>query len=122
MTESPEERHLRSLFRELRREVDASVSAFEVRATQPVRTGHRRLVMVTATAAVVMAAVMVARVVRDDHNPEFGLDLAATTWVAPTDFLLDTPGSDLLRSLPEIGMPAYTSQSVTGPGAVDTSS
>lgn len=121
MTESPEERHLRSLFRALRREVDASVSAFEVGATQPVRTGHRRLVMVTATGAVVVATVMVARVVRDDHNPEFGLDLAATTWVAPTDFLLDTPGRDLLRSLPQIDITAYTSQSNAGRGVVDTS-
>jgi hypothetical protein len=78
--------------------------------------------MVTATAAVVMAAIMFTRVVRDDYNPEFGLASAATTWVAPTDFLLDTPGRDLLRSLPEIDIATYTSQSITGRGVVDTSS
>jgi len=122
MTESPEERHLRSLFSALRHEVDALVPAFEVRTAQPVPTGHRRLVMVTATAAVVVAAIMFARTERDDNDPEFGLDLAATTWVAPTDFLLATPGSDLLRSLPEIDIAGYTPQSITRRGVVDTSS
>ena len=31
-----------------------------------------------------------------------GLDLGAVTWEAPTDFLLDTPGGDLVDDVPTI--------------------
>ncbi len=45
------------------------------------------------------------------------IDLGAAVWVAPTDFLLETPGSELLRSYPAIGstdMPAGVGAAVEG--------
>jgi hypothetical protein len=34
---------------------------------------------------------------------QLAFDLSGTAWVAPTDFLLNTPGSELLRDVPKIG-------------------
>jgi len=39
------------------------------------------------------------------REPRPALDFSSVTWTAPTDFLLDTPGSAYLRSVPTIDMP-----------------
>ena len=49
-------------------------------------------------------------------EPPYPIDLGAVTWNGPTDFLLDTPGTSLLRDLPRIG----TTDSVApSPGLTD---
>ena len=51
-----------------------------------------------------------------------GLDLGEVTWEAPSDFLLDVPGRDLLRRVPliEVHAPAFTLDSVRPPVSNDT--
>jgi hypothetical protein len=51
-----------------------------------------------------------------------GLDLGEVTWEAPSDFLLDVPGRDLLRRVPiiEIRSPAPAADSVRPPDSNDT--
>ena len=39
------------------------------------------------------------------RQPDLLLDLSGVTWTAPSDFLLDTPGSEYLRRLPTIEIP-----------------
>ena len=51
-----------------------------------------------------------------------GIDLNEVTWEAPSDFLLDVPGRDLLRRVPviEIQAPALARDSVRPPDSNDT--
>jgi hypothetical protein len=35
------------------------------------------------------------------------VDLGAATWRSPTDFLLATPGADLMRTVPHFGSPEH---------------
>jgi hypothetical protein len=51
-----------------------------------------------------------------------GLDLSEVTWEAPSDFLLDVPGRDLLRRVPliEVHAPAFKPDSVRPPVSSDT--
>lgn len=51
-----------------------------------------------------------------------GIDLNEVTWEAPSDFLLDFPGRDLLRRVPmiEIRAPAIVPDSVRPPDSNDT--
>ena len=51
-----------------------------------------------------------------------GLDLGEVTWEAPSDFLLDFPGRDLLRGVPviEIHAPGLSPDSARQPDSNDT--
>jgi hypothetical protein len=51
-----------------------------------------------------------------------GIDLNEVTWEAPSDFLLDFPGRDLLRRIPiiEIQAPALAPDSVRPPDSNNT--
>jgi hypothetical protein len=64
------------------------------------------VVRVVLAAAIVVIAVVLAR---PDRTRPTGaphvVDLGAVVWRSPTDFLLSTPGSELLRSVPAIGVP-----------------
>jgi len=62
---------------------------------------------------------------RDRGEPEapYAIDLSSTAWVAPTDFLLETPGSDLFAMLPSIGdMPPIPDLNATEEGTKDSAS
>lgn len=50
-----------------------------------------------------LAAAATLIVLRQPPVP-YPIDLSATAWTAPTDFLLNTPGSALLRHVPSIGV------------------
>lgn len=53
----------------------------------------------------------------------YAIDLSSTAWVAPTDFLLGTPGSELFVTLPTIGdLPPVPELSATEQEIDDTSS
>ena len=62
--------------------------------------------MVALAAAIVVIAVVLAR---PDQTPRItvrpAVELGTTAWRSPTDFLLNTPGSELLRSVPSMGSP-----------------
>lgn len=43
------------------------------------------------------------------RQPQLLLDLSGVTWTAPSDFLLETPGSEYLSRLPTIDIPPVPS-------------
>jgi len=92
---------LRALFAAARRRDAARAPGFADTLAVPRRRPSRArvpLALAAAAVAVVVAAVWLLR-----PAPEFPIDLAATRWEAPTDFLLRTPGAELLRSVPDVG-------------------
>lgn len=102
MNDAPYENDLRERFAALREEESRSEPQFVI----PVERGIRRRlspVWIAAPVAAAVAAFWVAG--RDSGVSEvpYSIDLSSTAWVAPTDFLLETPGSDLFVTLPSIG-------------------
>src|SRR5205807_985070 len=49
------------------------------------------------------AAVVVISLRRERDGVRLEIDLATVRWQAPTDFLLNLPGDELLRSVPQLG-------------------
>ena len=106
----PRDQDLRRSFDALNRVVQASAPAFEDLASSVALTGARRRQRrrrVAATAIVVSLLAILAALGRSNPGPDFerftaltGLDLGEVTWTAPSDFLLDVPGIDLLRTIP----------------------
>jgi hypothetical protein len=75
-------------------------------------------VAAAALAALVIGTVWIAT--RDGTaSPQTLVALDATWWVAPTDFLLTTPGADLLRSVPTLGVVESAPEN-TSPQIIDT--
>jgi hypothetical protein len=105
------DRDLRELFARLRAQERGDVPSFRAvraRATRP-DTPRWTRVSVAATIAAAAALFALGTLARQDHTrPETALlevDLRASTWRSPTDFLLSTPGSDLMRTIPAVGAP-----------------
>jgi hypothetical protein len=112
---------LRGLFSILRREDEAHVPPFVAerkarRETLPARPGWR-LAGVSVFAAAILAAVFLLRH-EPGHSPEVpgrgsGPVVSITAWRPPTDFLLNTPGREILRSAPVITSQPYGHSSVS---------
>ena len=88
---------------------------------------RRRRAALLAVVAVIPAFLAVrARTDRTFDSERFtaltGIDLNEVTWEAPSDFLLDVPGRDLLRRVPimEIRAPIVSSDSARSPDTNDT--
>ena len=120
------------------------VAAFESLKTDPrslpsvaqltssaARTHHRRRRMVRSVAlvaVVVLPALMVYRsraaspIDYERFTALTGIDLGDVTWKAPSDFLLDTPGDELLRTVPviDIRIPIIPRDSVRPPDTNST--
>ncbi len=79
-------------------------------SAQGVRAGdHRGFRMWAPTAAVAacVAAVVAVLMFQPSHRPGTrGQVPQLADWRAPTDFLVDTPASELMRTVPRIGEPA----------------
>ena len=122
MNEMPNDRDLCERFAVLREEEARSRPHFQVPA------GPRLRRRITPAWIAVPAAAAVAAFWffgRDRGEPEvpYAIDLSSTAWVAPTDFLLGTPGSDLLATLPDIGnTPPVPDLSATEEETNDTAS
>jgi hypothetical protein len=100
---SDDDRDLRDRFARLRDEDRAHLPAFRVAREAPRWTWSPRVLI---AAAIILIALVLARPDRTPTNPSIQfVDLRAATWRSPTDFLLVTPGSELLRSVPEVGLP-----------------
>ncbi len=102
----PDDCELAERFAELRQEVQRAPPPFDPRAYRGAgrRTSARTtwIAMALAAAALLIVAVDVTRR-RASPMPSVAVDLDATHWRAPTDFLLATPGVELLRDIPELG-------------------
>lgn len=101
-SDTPEEWDLRARFHTLRTEEAARAAPFTAPPARPARVGRapRRL---AAAAAVAAAAVLLWTATRQGAEPDRFQLLSAAAWRAPTDFLLETPGRELLRDLPAVG-------------------
>jgi hypothetical protein len=97
------DRDLRESFAHLREDERPGAGSFRV----PVRAARhakrpRALPLVVSAAAVVLVVVLRVLNGRDDRPLPHRV-LPLTSWEAPTDFLLETPGRELLRAIPPIG-------------------
>ncbi len=125
MTDSHDEK-LRKAFDSLRRGNQVSVPSFasltSPAALEAQRWRHRRR-RIAIAAAVILPAAFILRP-RANNEPDFerfaaltGIDPGQVTWRAPSDFLLDVPGRDLLRRVPlfEIHAPTVAPDSARRP-------
>jgi len=100
---SDDDRDLRERFARLRDEERAHAPAFHVTRQAPRWTWSPRVVI---AAAIVLIALVLAR---PDQAPRRfahpGIDLGVVAWQSPTDFLLVTPGRELMRTVPDFGSP-----------------
>jgi hypothetical protein len=110
------DRDLRELFARLKESDRAAAPLFQTvlgdaeRRRRSQEQGTVRRIAAIAAAIVLLAggalAVLYDRL--DPRRPESAgtvvtVDLRSTWWQAPTDFLLDTPGDRLLRTVPTLG-------------------
>ena len=123
------ERRLRELFESARRRDEASAPRFleVLRRERPTERAVRiPLAARLATIAIVLALIgllaVSGRVARPTAVPPVtGELLSSARWSGPTDFLLATPGGDLLRSTPRIGAPMpFDSVSSESPKGIRT--
>jgi len=106
------ERELRERFERMRREDLAGGPSLRATLAGAQRRHARRgpPVRRVAAGAIAVATVVVAAVILDfwlgPRDPR--IDLAATRWRGPTDFLLRLPGADYLRTVPRLDASAVT--------------
>lgn len=125
MSESDDEK-LRNAFDALRRETQASDPSF-ASLTAPhaleAQRWRRRRRRIAIMAAAIIAGAFIWHP-RANNEPDFerftaltGIDPGQVTWRAPSDFLLEVPGRDLLRKVPliDIQAPALSADSVRPP-------
>ena len=94
---------LRHRFAALRREEDQQAPEFAT--LWKARAGaRRRQARWFAAAACMLVALLALLWIRSvQRRPDDKTVASITEWKAPTDFLLETPGRELLRTVPEIG-------------------
>jgi hypothetical protein len=100
MTER-EERDLRERFAALRLADGATAPVFQHTVAAARARPPRRGTVLTVAAAFALVVLVVMLAVRSRHRPD--IDLAGVRVHAPTDFLLQLPGAELLRTVPRLG-------------------
>lgn len=127
-----DDRDLEDAFEALGRRVQETGPSFQQLASRDAlnaarwRQRHRRIALLLVVAAIPAFLVIRARTDRAFDYERFtaltGIDLNEVTWEAPSDFLLDVPGRDLLRRVPiiEVHAPAFAPDSVRPPVSTDT--
>ena len=105
------DREIEEMFARLKADERRDAPSFQevrARATRPHQPRSTR-VPVLATIAAAVAFLVIGTLVRQDRPRSdvalLDVDLGASTWSSPTDFLLSTPGSDLMRMVPAVGAP-----------------
>jgi hypothetical protein len=109
---SADDRDLQDAFHALGSSVPTAGPSFEEltsrKALHVARWRHRRSRAALLAVAVAVPAFLALRAKSDGaldyerFTALTGLDLSEVTWEAPSDFLLDVPGRDLLRTIPLI--------------------
>jgi hypothetical protein len=105
-TRKDDDTDLRSAFEALRREDAARAPSFEALLRKAPRSADRRRPwLVPAVTGAVAAAALTVAIVSVARRPEPRLPppVSIEEWTAPTDFLLQTPGRELLETVPRIG-------------------
>jgi hypothetical protein len=98
-----DDRELRELFARLKTEERAHIPPFRTPTRRERPAGVPRAAV---AAAVILIALVLARPDRPSRNVSLQIvDLGAAAWRSPTDFLLITPGSELMRTVPAVGSP-----------------
>ena len=137
MRQDDDDRDLRARFAALREADQAAAAPFDTLLGAAERR-QRRHSLAPRVAAIAAALVLIAGGALSivDHHRRMSqrapatalvrLDLRSTWWRAPTDFLLDTPGDRLLRTVPALGSaddwnlpPAHTPRSTPHPSRKD---
>jgi hypothetical protein len=100
-----EDKDLRERFAALRREEETQAPDFVVlTARRRPRPVGKMIVVATCVALMIVAAMFVVHPGPPKPEQGTGGNIASITkWKAPTDFLLETPGRELLRTVPAIG-------------------
>jgi hypothetical protein len=115
MTSRDDEREIASALAQLRKADEASAPPFHATLTSS-RAGRvpRRSAIGPALAAVTLLIVIVGLAVFELEHPRASrrpvpapssAKASLESWESPTDFLLETPGSDLWRGLPRLAEP-----------------
>ena len=115
MTHMDPDRELRALFSRMRDEDRVHLPPFESARIAP--PPSRRLLHVAVLGAAAAAIVVAALTVSDYQRSAAERDrtrlevqrrvFAGTGWTSPTDFLLNTPTSELLRTVPTFGSASW---------------
>lgn len=104
--DNTQDQDLRERFAALRSEEAAEAPEFVLLGSGAVHSRPRRsgYIRVTVAAGVVLIAVLIAlRLTPRKPEPNTTSVASLTEWKAPTDFLLETPGRELLETVPVIG-------------------
>jgi hypothetical protein len=94
---------LRRGFAALRREEDQQTPEFATLWRSRARAQRRQARWFAAAACALIALLAFLWIRSVQRRPDDKTVASITEWKAPTDFLLETPGSELLRTVPEIG-------------------
>lgn len=103
-----DDRALREQFAALRHTTGAGAPSFRstlAEAARRRRPGTRLRYPVAVTLGAASVAALALAVAHSGGRRETLVDLTVVRWKAPTDFLLRTPGDELLRT-----MPAFTTE------------
>ncbi|HEX4602777.1 MAG TPA: hypothetical protein VH724_02195 [Candidatus Angelobacter sp.] len=100
---SRSEARLRDRFITLRREEERIVPEFTALWRGKRRGPGRRWRWVVATACILIVVLALVWQRPARHYPPETTVASVTDWKSPTDFLLETPGRELLRTVPEFG-------------------
>jgi hypothetical protein len=92
---------LRDAFHELRAEEQRGVPPFRVAQTRMSAPHYFRFAVALLLLLLIGAVMLIRR--QPPARPPFRQSIS--TWKAPTDFLLQTPESKLLRTVPTFGLP-----------------
>lgn len=98
---------LRARFAELRREEEAQAPEFALPSSSGPRHHRRPVGKFFAFAVCLVTITAVAfwlRLVPSKPEPNGKTVASLAEWRSPTDFLLETPGRELLRTVPAIGV------------------
>lgn len=100
------DRALRELFARLRAEERGDVPSFQAIRARATRHDTPRWTRVSVAAAIAAAVVLFAlTLVRPDQPQLETAIIDVEFWRSPTDFLLSTPGSELMSAVPLVGVP-----------------
>ena len=120
MIDRTDDQNIRERFAQVLREDRAQSPEFRPLVPR-LRSTPRSRHLLAAVAAVTLGAVVVRWATADRLHvpPMIGpIDMSATMWTSPTDFLLQTPGRAMLNTVPALTLPDLPT--VGGSNADDT--